>query len=426
MVGLPRSLFYGWFVASAASATEFANAASSIAILSIFVNPMTEEFGWSRAEIAGATSLGAILGASLAPLAGLMVDRLGSRILLAVGGLVVAAACFYLAAAQTLIGFYIAFTFARTADQGLIKIGTTPVVAKWFRRYRGRAVAMVFFAGTAGIIILAPVVQLVTSAWGWRAAWIMLGGLMFLVGVLPSALLMRRQPEDLGLLVDGALPEQSSVDDTPTIISSNLPPRDGEAKWPLRYVLRMPPFWLLLLAIFAVNTASSGVLLHLVPYLTQQGLSSGSAVTVISILSASSAAATLVMGFLSERMSPQRIMFLGYLLSATAMGVLVITDNLAEAYLFAVLQGVASGGINVLTPILLASYYGPFSVGSIFGISRAAQVFGYALGALISGLVYDATGSYQDAFIPLVFVAGASSLLVLLARRPIGMAPSSG
>jgi len=423
--GLKGRIYYGWFVAGAAAATEFANAASAISILTIFVIPMSEEFGWSRTEIAGATSLGAILGAALAPLAGMMVDRVGSRILLVMGGLVVAGACFYLAAAQTLIGFYIAFTFARTADQGLIKIGTSPVVVKWFRRYRGRAVAVVFFGGMLGIIILAPIVQVVISAWGWRAAWVMLGGLMLTLGVLPSALVIRRQPEDLGLLVDGALPEQSSIEHTPTIISHDLPPQDGETEWLLHDVLRTPAFWLLLLSLFAVSTASSGVVLHLVPYLIEQGLSSGSAVTIISIFSASGAAGTLVMGFLSERTSPRILMFLGYLLAATAMGVLVIVDNLAEAYLFAVLQGVAASGINVLAPILLASYYGRRSMGSIFGITRAAQVIGFALGALISGVVYDSTGSYQDAFIFFVVIAVASSLLVLLARQPIGQ-PTPG
>ncbi len=426
MVGLPQRVYYGWFVASAAAATEFANAATAISILTVFLNPMTEEFGWSRTEFSGATSLGAILGAALAPLTGMMVDRLGSRILLAIGGLVVAAACFYLATAQTLVAFYIAFTLARTADQGLIKIGTSPVVAKWFRRYRGRAISMVFFVGMLGVIILAPVVQVVIGAWGWRAAWVMLGGLMLLLGVVPSALIIRRQPEDLGLLVDGAPSKQPSVDHAPTIISDGRPPGDGEAKWPLRFVIRTPSFWLLLFSLFGVSTASAGVILHLVPYLTEQGLSSGSAVTIISIFSASGAVATLTIGFLSERLSPRLMIFLGYLLAAISMVVLIRVDNLAEAYLFAVLQGVAASGINVLAPILLASFYGSGSMGSIFGITRAAQVTGFAIGPLISGVVYDSTESYQNAFILFVFIAVTSSLLVLLARRPTGQAPSSG
>ena len=439
MVALPQRVYYGWYVAVAAAAMEFANAASAIAILTLFVIPMGDEFGWSRTEISGATSLGAILGASLAPFAGRMVDRLGSRKILVLGGLVVAGACFSLAATQTLLGFYIAFTFARTADQGLIKIGTSPTVAKWFLRYRGRTIAMVFFGGGLGIIILAPTVQLVIGAWGWRSAWAMLGGLMLVLGVLPSALVIRRQPEDLGLRVDGASPEHSSNDARPIdsapadpppsdpspASGPDLPTPDEEAQWLLGDVLRTPSFWLLLFSLFAVSTTSAGVTLHLVPYLSEKGLSSGSSVTIISIFSASGAAATVLAGFLSERISPRLIIFLGYLLAATAMVVLIIIDNLAEAYLFAVLQGAANSGINVLAPILMASYYGRSSMGSIFGITRAGQVIGFALGALISGVVYDSTGSYQDAFILFVIIAVASSLFILLARRPLRIGPTS-
>ena len=140
-----RRIYYGWVIVITAGAAEFGNAASSITVLTIFVIPMTDEFGWSRTEISGATSIGALLGATIAPLIGRIVDRLGSRLVLVVGGLAVAGSCFYLAAAQTLLGFYIAFTAARTADQGLIKIGTTPVVAKWFYRFRGRDIVSFFY-----------------------------------------------------------------------------------------------------------------------------------------------------------------------------------------------------------------------------------------------------------------------------------------
>ena len=257
---------------------------------------------------------------------------------------------------------------------------------------------------------------------------------MLVLGVLPSALVIRRQPEDLGLRVDGASPEHSSLDTPPKDQISaeptpasgpDLPSPDEEAQWVLRDVLRTPSFWLLLFSLFAVSTTSAGVTLHLVPYLSEKGLSSGSSVTIISIFSASGAAATVLAGFLSERISPRLIIFLGYLLAATAMVVLIIIDNLAEAYLFAVLQGAANSGINVLAPILMASYYGRSSMGSIFGITRAGQVIGFALGALISGVVYDSTGSYQDAFILFVIIAVASSLFMLLARRPLRIGPTS-
>ena len=418
IVSINRRIYYGWFVAASAGGMEFANAASAISILTIFVNPMTDEFGWSRTQISAATSLGAVIGASLAPFTGRIVDRIGSRFLLALGGIVVALGCLYLSAMQTLLGFYVAFTIVRIADQGLIKIGAPTVAGKWFLRYRGRAIALVFFAGSAGIIVMAPIVQLVIDAWGWRASWILLSGVMLLLGVVPCSVLVRRQPEDLGLMVDG----QPGLDAVGEKASDALPidpaPPVGEVNWTLGQVIKTPTFWLIITALFVVSTASSGVSLHLVPHLTQQGLTPRSAVGVISLMSSSSAAAILALGFLAEKVSPRLLMASVCLLLAVSIGVFLVADSLLEAYLFAVLQGIASGGLNTLGPILWADYYGRRSLGSIHGISRASQVAGFALGPLILGVAYDATGGYQTALFYSALVAVSSSFLVLSSRQP--------
>ncbi len=212
--------------------------------------------------------------------------------------------CFYLAAAQTLVGFYIAFSIARTADQGMIKIGTLPVVAKWFQVDRGRAMASVSFIGLLGVIVMAPVVHTVIDAWGWRVAWVMLGVIMILIGVLPSALIVRRQPEDMGLTIDGiaATPPPDGVLDPD---ADDLTGGETDQIWSLRQVLRTQSFWLILVSLFVIGIANSGVVLHLIPHLTEQGLSEGSAVGAISVSSASAAAATLLIGILTERVSPR-------------------------------------------------------------------------------------------------------------------------
>ncbi|MCH8280447.1 MAG: MFS transporter [Chloroflexi bacterium] len=422
MIGISRRVYYGWFIVAAAGSMEFANAASAISILTIFVNPMAEEFDWSRTEISGATSLGAILGASLAPFTGRLVDRVGSRWPLVLGGVAVALACVYLSAMQTLLGFYIAFSVSRTADQGLIKIGAVPAVGKWFERYRGRAVALVFFGGSAGIVVLAPVVQIVMVTWGWRAAWLVLGAVMLALGVIPSFLIVRRQPEDLGLAVDGR-PALDSVDqNTPLAAGSAAGSPEPGVEWPLARAVRTPAFWLVLVSLFVASTSSAGVTLHLVPYLTQQGLGAGAAVSVISVLSISSALGILALGFLAERVSPRILLAAVFSLIAVAIGVLLSADSLAKAYAFAVLHGLASGGMNTLAPLLWASYYGRGILGSLHGISRAAQVAGFALGPLVLGIAYDASGTYQTALVYFAFTGVASSLLILAARRP-RMAP---
>ena len=421
----PRRIYYGWWVAAAASSIEFANAATAIGILTIFVNPMSQEFGWNRTEVAGATSLGAVLGAVLAPFSGRLVDRFGARVILAVGGLVVVVGCLYLSTAQALLGFYAAFTLIRIADQGLIKIGASVTAGKWFLRYRGRATGLVFFASSGGIIVMAPIVQLVITHWDWRAAWVVLAGVMLCVGVIPSALIIRRQPEDLGLTIDGASTEgNATVGETTDALSNDVSGTDlyrqdrDERDWPLSEVIRTPAFWLILASLFLVSTATSGIGLHLVPHLTQQGLTTAAAVGAISVMSIAGAVSALAAGVLAERASPKLLLILVYLLGAVSMWVLIQADTVSETYLFAVLQGVVGSGVNTLAPLMWANYYGRRTLGSIFGLSRAAQVMGFAVGPLASAIVFDQTGSYRGAFVALSLVALIASVLLTAARRP--------
>lgn len=403
---LPRRFYYGWLVAGAASGMQFANAVTAIGILTVFVIPMSEEFGWNRTEIAGATSLGAVLGAALAPFSGRLVDRFGARMILVGGGLAVVAGCLYLSMAQALAGFYLAFTVVRIADQGLIQIGASVSVGKWFLRRRGRAVGLVFFGGSFGMIVMAPATQFVIANWDWRAAWVALAVVMLCVGVIPSALFVRRQPEDMGLVIEG--------DDA----RPRPRPAREERQTPLSEVIRTPAFWVILVSLFMGSVAISGVGLHLVPHLTQRGLSPTAAVAAVSVMAISGAIAALATGLLAERASPKLLLILAYLLGAVSMWTLINADTLTETYLFAVMQGFLGAGVNTLAPIMWASYYGRRSLGGVFGMSRAAQVFGFAVGPLASAIVYDSAGSYTGAFIGLALVAVMAAALLLTARRP--------
>ena len=408
---LPRRFYYGWLVAGAASGIQFANAATAIGVLTVFVLPMSEEFGWNRVEVAGAISLGSVLGAAVAPFSGRLVDRFGARVILVVGGLIVAVGCLYLSMAQALAGFYVAFTAVRIADQGLIQIGASVSVGKWFLRRRGRAMGLAFFGSSAGMIVMAPAVQFVIANWDWRAAWVMLSITMLCLGVIPSALFIRRQPEDMGLVIDGA--------DTQPLASRKADARRDERQVPLGEVIRTPAFWVIIVSLFLASSAISGVGLHLVPHLTQQGLSPTAAVAAVSVMAVAGAVAALVCGILAETLPVKLLLTLAYLLGAASMWTLIHADTLTETYLFAVMQGFLGTGVNTLAPIMWASYYGRRSLGSVFGMSRAAQVCGFAVGPLVSAVVFDNTGSYRGAFIALALVAIAASALLATARRPV-------
>ena len=175
---------------------------------------------------------------------------------------------------------------------------------------------------------------------------------------------------------------------------------------------------MILTSLFLASVGISGVGLHLVPHLTQQGLSPAAAVAAVSVMSVAGAVAALVSGVVAEMAPVKLLLVLAYLLGAASMWILIRADTLAETYMFAALQGFLSSGVNTLAPLMWAGYYGRRTLGSIFGISRAAQVCGFAVGPLASAIVFDRTGSYRGAFIALALVAISASLLLSTARRP--------
>ena len=437
----PKSLYYGWVVAGASGSIGFANAASAISILTIFVVPMSEEFGWGRTEIAGATTLGAILGAALAPFIGRLVDRFGSRLTLVIGGSIIGLGCVYLSVMQTLLGFYLAFTVSRIADQGGVKIGTSVAAGKWFERYRGRATGLVFLVETVGVIALAPLTQLVIGQWGWRSAWLMLAAVMFALGVIPCALWVRRQPEDMGLAVDGDSPpvvrqahhertvsyheravseRERAVAEHERIVADGETPATEvaaeEQSLTLRDAARTPAFWIALASLFLGSNAVSGPGLHLVPYLTERGLNATAAVGAISVMATAGAAGAMLAGVAADRLSPRWLMVALYLMSAAALTLLVGTDTLAETYVVVILMGLIGTGINTLAPLMWAANYGRGSLGAIHGVGRASQVLGFAVGPLASGIAYDSTGTYREVFLALAGVALVAAGLMAAAR----------
>ncbi len=261
------------------------------------------------------------------------------------------------------------------------------------------------------MIVMAPAVQFVIVTWDWRAAWVALSATMLCIGVIPSALFIRRQPEDIGLAIEGA--------DEQVRAARRADERRDERQIPLGEVIRTPAFWVILVSLFLASSAISGVGLHLVPHLTQQGLSPTAAVAAVSVMAIAGAASALVSGVLAETVSVKLLLMLAYLLGAVSMWTLIHADTLTETYLFAVMQGFLGTGVNTLTPIMWASYYGRRSLGGIFGMGRAAQVFGFAVGPLASAVVFDSAGSYRGAFVSLGLVAILASLLLWTARRPV-------
>ena len=407
---LPRFLiprlpfFYGWVVLGCICLAGFARQGPAVAVLSIFVVPMTDAFGWSRTEMSGAVSLGGLLAAVVSPMLGPFVDRRGARLVLCIAVAGTGIACMALSLIQSLLLFYVLFCFARMVWAGPFDLGLYSALNNWFVARRAVATSIATLAQMSGLVALPLIAQIAMTGSDWRAGWIAVGATVLIVGFLPCWLLLVRRPEDVGLQ-----PDRLVAGDAAPIV---------EPRWSRAEAMRTPAFWLLSLYTVLVYPVQAGVSLHQAPHLIERGIPPMEAATVIAIFSALSAVASFGIGFL-PRSWPVR-----WLMAASAACLcigslgLIGVSSAVDAILAAGTFGIGIGGIMMLLPMAWADYFGRESYGAIRGVVLAVQVTAQAAGPLVSGMLRDWTGNYTDALLLFGGLAALAFVVATSAVRP--------
>ena len=266
--------YYGWVIVANTVAVSFSTRTlMAVAMLSIFVEPMTRELGWSRGLLSGAVSLGGLCAAITSPLLGRWLDRSGSGTIVAVSSVVTGLLAIGLATVTNPIAFYFLYVPGRMLFAGPIELALPTAISNWFIRRRVQGLAIDEIAKAAGLAVIAFMAQLIISGWDWRTAWIALGILAFVLGVLPSLLLVARRPEDMGLQAD---PMPTSV--ASPAAGSNTGPAtsnstaDTEVNFTVRQALHTRAFWILAAFSGTGLMAQAGISLHQVAHYINLGV----------------------------------------------------------------------------------------------------------------------------------------------------------
>jgi len=407
---LPRFLaprlpfYYGWVVLGCLCLAGFARQGPAVAVLSIFVVPMTEAFDWSRVEIAGAVSLGGLLAAFASPILGPMLDRRGARLILCLAVLGTGLSTMALSLTQSLVMFYLLFCFARMVWAGPFDLGLYGALNSWFISRRTIATSIATVAQMSGLVALPMIAQFAMHDGGWRSGWIAVGATVLVVGFLPVWLFLVRRPEDLGLLPDQAKPGARAAAPEPRFSRAEA--------------MRTRAFWLLSLYTVLVYPVQAGVSLHQAAHLIERGLSPIVAATVISTFSMMTAVSSFGVGFLPRRLSMRYTLFaMAVLLAAGTFG-LIGVHSAHSAYLAAGVFGLGIGGIMTLLPVAWADYFGRESFGAIRGVALSLQVLAQAAGPLLSGVLRDWSGDYTLSLTVLGALACFAAFAALVAQRP--------
>ena len=413
-----RRLYYGWIIVAVISMIGLVQAGQFNTTVGVFVIPVTEEFGWDRSTFIGAISIGTLTGGALAPLSGILLDRLGGRWVISLGLLLLGGSLIMLSFVNGAWQFYLAMIVGRAGLQGATNLSLGVVVSKWFVRQRGRAMAMAEVGQRAGSGLVPVFAQTMVSVADWRTAAWTTGALTWVLGLLPALLFLRRQPEDLGLKPDGD-------DDDP---AAAVPSAASRAYEPpgvtLREALRSTTFWLIALAIAAMFTVMSGVSLNLLPYLSDQGLSAGGAVTVLAVYATVAGFSAVGAGLLSERVPVTRMLQAAYVALAGATLFLVTVDTTLSGVAYGVAAGLAFGTISTAFQLVLPAYFGRAHLGAIRGVSQTLNMGTVAGGPFLMAFVFDTTGSYVPILFAFAGLLAAAFVMLAVVPKPRRAAPT--
>jgi MFS family permease len=389
-------LHAGWVVLAALCCVGFARQGPAVATLSIFVDPLTREFGWSRTALSGAVSLAGVLAALVSPLIGPLVDRHGSRLVLCAAVLVNAAALALLSFTPSLFFFYVFFCIARTNWAVPFDIGIYGAINARFVERRALATSIATMAQGAGLVAMPLLAQLVIDDGGWRMAWLALAALTLAVGLLPAWLFLGGNPAE-----------------RPASPAARAEPTFSRAE-----AVRTPAFWALMLYTVLVFPVQAGVSLHQASHLVERGLEPAAAATAVSLFSLLAGVGTFAPGLL-PRWLPIRFAIAACSLLLLG-GILLMTriDSDAAGYVAGGLFGFGIGAVLTLLPVAWADYFGARNYGAIRGLALSAQVLAQAVGPILSGALHDLTGNYQRSLQAFALLSALSVAIALAAKPP--------
>jgi MFS family permease len=388
--------YYGWRVALAACLGVMVGFGSLfVYTFGVFVRPLSAQFGWSREGISRGFGLAALGVAFCSPTLGRWLDRYGPRRVILPCVTVFGCGIASLALLQShLWQFYATCILLGAVGNGAAHLSYARAISTWFRRRLGMALAFVMLGAGMGAMILPLVAQTVISRSGWRAAYLLLGGVALVVGLAPTWAYVRERPQ--------------SEDDPAPVERSGMTWQQG---------VRTYPFWIIVVALFAGSITMNGAITHMAALLTDRGVTPGSAALCASMLGGVSVLARLGVGSLLDRYFGGRVAMFVYLVTAGGIFLLARANSFAVGCLAAALIGFGAGGEADITPYLLTRYFGLRAFSTLYGLTWTFYAVAGAIGPIILGRAFDMTGSYAPVLVTLSgAMALAAVLLILLPR----------
>lgn len=367
----------------------------------VFIRVLGTAQGWDRGQISGALSICALSLAVATPVVGALIDRYHLRAvlvtsLLSYGATVLAIPA--MVSAWGIAGFYLAFFLIGILGAGSNTIVYLRVISGWFDESRGLALGISMAGVALGGAVTAPLAAAMIQRFGWEAGYYFLGGVPIVLGV-PLGLFLLREAASRGG------------------VSGRAAGSPGATGRTLSQAFASRAFWLVGIAAFLMAVAINGAQIHLVPMLLDRGVALSSAAFATTLLAVAALIGRIAAGYLFDRMFAPRAAIGIFALSCVGCAGLLATNAPAYVYLCAALLGFGAGAESDLLGYLISRYFGLDHFGKIFGWVFASFMVGSAVGPVLFGMGFDASGSYaMPLYLACVALLAVCALCAMMPR----------
>ena len=406
----PKQFFYGWYLVAVG---VFLLSISSLGVfrgMSPLMPVLQKNFGWTRTQISLSSLLTRVEGAALGPIEGFLIDRIGARKMVLIGFSIMAVGFVLFSFIQNLWQFYAVFILINLGNGIGGWLAVVTILNSWFRRKRTIAMA----GAMSGILIAGIFVPPYTIALnhGFRVT-VFVFGLIILAVALPCVKIIKNNPEELGLLPDGAETASDLDKSTPSKIS-----QDQEVEFTVGQALKTRVFWILTVAHVSSTISLATLSIHLMARLQDIGLSSTTASYIELVSSVVALPSLFVAGWLGDKVSKKYLVALFLFLQGISTIVLTVANGLPLALLFAVFYGIAFGGRIPLMTAIRGDYFGRKAFASIMGWSMLPNGILMAIAPVWAAWMFDTYGSYTVPFLSYAVINLAGALIMLVVKKP--------
>ncbi|MCA9828951.1 MAG: MFS transporter [Dehalococcoidia bacterium] len=401
-----RKVYYGWWLLAGAVVAMAVGSGVSFWSLTLYVEPLEREFGWSRAEVTGAISVSVGAAGLFGPLVGRWIDIRGPRTVILIGAVLTAASYLLMSTTSNLWQWYLYSSINSVFRTMMFFLPFQALISRFFDRKRGLALGILGTGFSLGGFLIVPLMAQLIDRFDWNGSFLGSGIIIIAIFMPIGFLLVKNTPADAGTFIDGDIPLDRTA---PLATATGM--RLGEA-------VRTPFFWVVALAVTLFFYGMFGWLVHQVPFYESVGMSTATGSLIVAMGAGLGIFTRLGFGIVVDRVAS--IELAGMVLAAClfgALGTLWLSTGPVAVGIFLAFWVVGAGGGPMLEALILTRAFGVAHFATIFGVFIVVETLGQVTSPVLAGYLYDRTGSYDVVLTMWMTTFCVASALFFVASR---------